>query len=146
MLSTRLFVQVDHCRCEERFFGSSDKLTIWEYRKLVLLVAVGVKGKTPPVVTEVPQTAEMDRGAAHPIQILFFGLWPVRRRPIFRDRRFGIGVNIAKLATEADIQVFISTLELLVGNCMDTLFDIALYCLRNLLTARIRIEYPLSSC
>ena len=54
MLSTRLFVQVDQRRCEKRFFRSTDKLTIRIHGSLVLLVAVGIKGKTPPVVTEVP--------------------------------------------------------------------------------------------
>ena len=88
----------------------------------------------------------MDRGVAHPIQVFFSGFRPVWGQPVFRDPRFIMGINISKLATKADFQARISTPELLIGNCMDTLFDISLYCLRDFLTARIRIKHPLASC
>src|SRR6266545_3828678 len=86
--STPGFVDYEACELRNAGLWRTKKLTRREHRQLIALVAVGVEGKAPAVLTaEVAQAAQLGRGVAQPLQILLARFRPVRGRPVARQRR-----------------------------------------------------------
>src|SRR5947207_1100176 len=97
--------------------GRAEKLARGEDRELVALTAVGVEGEAPALlVAEKAQAAEMSGGVAQPLHHLLAALRPVRRRPIRARRlRLRVGVDVAELATKANVEPRVAAGQVLLG-------------------------------
>ena len=140
-------MQVRFGRDPEGLFGRTEGLAGGEDREFVALVAVGVEGEAPALlVAEIAQPAEVHRRVAAALQVLLAGFRPVRRRPV-RAERLGldVGVDIAELAAEADLQPVVAPGEMLLGVAPDALLRAPLDGVRDARAAAIGIEDPGSS-
>src|SRR5207253_10921188 len=101
----------------EGLLGPAEELTRGEDRQLVALVAVGVEGEAPALlVAEVAQPAEMGRRVAQPLLHLLARLAPAGRGPVLAERlRLGVGVDVAELAAEADLEPGVAAGEVRLG-------------------------------
>ncbi len=105
----------------------------WEDGQLVLLVAVGVEGKAPSLlVAKVAQATQMRGRVAQPFQVLLPALGPVGWRPAGHLLWLGVGVNVAELPPEANLQAGVLPGKVLLGVAPNARLGPALYALRNL--------------
>src|SRR4030095_2420466 len=89
------------------------------------------------------QATKLGRGGTQPLQNRLARLRPVRRRPVIRERRrFGVGVDVAELPVEADLEPRVAAGELLRGVAADALLGAAPDRLRDRRAATVGSKDP----
>jgi hypothetical protein len=101
-LPARPLIQINGADIEP-LFQRPEPASIIESARLVLFVAVSIKGDTPAIQTEIAQTAKVRRRMPEPVNIFLPRLAEVSRGMFFTGIRFCISVNIAKATLELDI-------------------------------------------